>query len=90
MLHFSMKSAGAVNQRKVKYKFLYYTVAKLRIDSFYNRIMNISTCDYFEIILRRYVPCILFISSYTTRIRCLKTILRLRNYGPFESKHVAN
>jgi hypothetical protein len=86
MLNFSMKSALAVNQRNVSYKLLYYTVANVRINSICNRIMNNSTCDYFEIILRNYVPFILFISSYTTRIRFLKTVLRLRNYGPFESK----
>jgi len=77
MLHFSMKIAWVFSQRNVKYKLLYYTVDNVRIDSICNRIMNVSACDYFEIILRSCVPRILFICSHTTRIRCLKTILVL-------------
>jgi len=53
MLHFSTKS---VNQRNVKYKLLYYTVANARIDSICKRIMNVRTCDYFAIIWQSYVP----------------------------------
>jgi len=77
MLHFSVKSAWVFSQRNVKYKLLYHTVANVCIDSICNRIMNVSACDYFEIILRNCVPRILFISSHATRIRCWKTILVL-------------
>jgi len=65
MLHFKIKSAWAFSQRNVKYKLLYYTVANVRIDSTCKRIMNVSTCDYFEIILRSYMPCIPFIFFFT-------------------------
>jgi hypothetical protein len=67
-----LKSAWAVNLRNLKYKFLNYTVADVRIESICNEIFNVNICDYSEIILRSYVAGVLFISSYITKFRCFE------------------